>query len=261
MQTGNWFRTHEDLPTVRLILLHFCILLLVQGPLGEFTLTHSLGWGLLLNQVGVLLLPVALICWAAKMDGATLFPVTAVPMREWRWIFLITACVVILSDQALRLSEYLFPIPPQIQETLDRLLSAYDGWEVAKKLVLFCLLPAFAEEIYFRGFCQTSFSHRIGITPAILLTALLFALAHGNIWYLHLYFGLGYFLGWLYEKTGSLWPPIAAHFFNNTWTFTSHLMGWEITDTPALLQLVIAVASIGGLVWGLQRWQLKPIAR
>ena len=27
--------------------------------------------------------------------------------------------------------------------------------------------------------------------------------------------GLGVGLAWLYEKTGSIWPPVMAHFLNN----------------------------------------------
>lgn len=225
---GTWFKTHEDLPTARLILLYFCVLLTVQGPLGHLTLTYSLGWGLLLNQVGLMLLPVGLICGFWKMDVGTLFPLRAVPGKQWRWIILATMAIILASDLALALTDYLLPIPPHIQETLNQLLSARGTGEFLKKLILFCILPAIAEEVYFRGFCQTSLTHRIGIRPAIVLTALLFALAHGNVWYLHLYFGLGLFLGWLFEKTGSLWPPIIAHFLNNTWTYISHLMGWEV---------------------------------
>ena len=29
----------------------------------------------------------------------------------------------------------------------------------------------------------------------------------------------GVVLSWLYERTGSLWPPIAVHVFNNAFAF------------------------------------------
>lgn len=249
----TWFKTHEDLPTVRLVLLYFCALLVMQGPMGSFTLTYSLGWGLVLNQVGIMVLPVLLLCRFLRLDVGTLFPTYAVSRREWLWIVLTTSCAVVLSDYALSLTEFALPIPSHIQETLDQLLAVHGAGEFLKKLFLFCLLPSVAEEVYFRGFCQTSLAHRVGVTPAILLTALLFALAHGNAWYLHLYFGLGCFLGWIYEKSGSLWPAIAAHFINNTWTFITHLLGIDITHGNRFLSLLLIVLAMTGLAYGIRR--------
>jgi membrane protease YdiL (CAAX protease family) len=259
----TWFKTAEDLPTVRLVLLYFCALLVMQGPLGNFTLTYSLGWGLLLNQVGIMLLPAGLLCRWLKLDAGTLFPTYAIPRREWSWVVLTTICVVMLSDYTLSLTESLLPIPSHIQETLDQLLAVHGTGEFFKKLFLFCLLPSVAEEVYFRGFCQTSLSHRVGVLPAILLTALLFALAHGNMWYMHLYFGLGCFLGWIYEKSGSLWPAIVAHFINNTWTFITHMLGINTTGGNIIISLLLTAFSIAGLVWGIRRWgrQLETVAR
>lgn len=258
---SSWFKTHEDLPTVRLVLLYFCILLALQGPVGNFTLSYSLGWGLLLNQIGLMLLPVGILCWSLQFDIGTLFPLYTIPQRDWRWVVLASFCVIFLSDFALSATEYALPIPTGIQETLDQLLAVHSIGEFSKKLFLFCLLPAVAEEIYFRGFCQTTFEHRLGVTPAILFSALLFALAHGNLWYLHLYFGLGCFLGWIYAKSGSLWPTIAAHFLNNTWTFVTHMLGWDITAVPLVAQLIVGVASIAGLAWAARRWQFEAVAR
>lgn len=249
----TWFKTHEDLPTVRLVLLYFCALLVMQGPMGNFTLTHSLGWGLVLNQVGIMILPAGLLCWFFKLDTGTIFPLVAIPRREWLRVVMTTICVVVLSDYALSFTESLLPIPAHIQETLNQLLSVHGVGDFLKKLFLFCVLPSVAEEVYFRGFCQTSFAHRVGVTPAILLTALLFALAHGNTWYLHLYFGLGCFLGWIYEKSGSLWPAIVAHFINNTWTFITHTLGIDIIGENLIISLLLIALSISGLVWGMRR--------
>lgn len=249
---STWYKTHEDLPTVRLILFYFCILLALQGPVGHFTLHHSLLWGLLLNQIGLMLIPAGLLCWALRLDVGTLFPFHRVPRRSWRWVVLASCAAIVLSDFALSITEYLLPIPVGIQEILDQLLSVHSIGEFLKKLFLFCLLPAVAEEIYFRGFCQTTFEHRMGPVPAVLFSALLFALAHGNLWYLHLYFGLGCFLGWIYIRSGSLWPTIAAHFLNNTWTFITHMLGIDITTTPLAAQIVIIGAAATGLYWAVR---------
>jgi membrane protease YdiL (CAAX protease family) len=255
---STWYRTPEDLPTTRLVLLYFCILLALQGPIGHLTLNYSLSGGLLLNQIGLMLILPGILCGSLRFDVGTLFPFGATLRRNWYWILPASFCVIFLSDFALRATEYALPIPAGIQETLDQLLTVHSIGDFLKKLFLFCLLPAVAEEIYFRGFCQTTFEHRLGMTPAILFSALLFALAHGNIWYLHLYFGLGCFLGWIYAESGSLWTAITAHFLNNTWTFITHMLGWDITSVPPVAQVLLVFASASGLYWAIRHPKTHP---
>ena len=54
-----------------------------------------------------------------------------------------------------------------------------------------------------------------------MLSSTLFAVAHGNLSFFHLYFGLGCYLGLLRLKSGALWWPILAHVTNNAWTLVS----------------------------------------
>jgi membrane protease YdiL (CAAX protease family) len=85
------------------------------------------------------------------------------------------------------------------------------------------ILPPIAEEIMFRGFLFTSFRQKIRFRYAVILTSLLFGIAH-------LQFGSGAPLLWvaaldtftlscvlcsLREKSGSLWPGIYLHGLKN----------------------------------------------
>ena len=74
------------------------------------------------------------------------------------------------------------------------------------------------EEFLFRGVLQTYLKKRLGTVSAILLSALSFALFHysssqgiENISLIISLFILGGYLGFLYEKQGSLWAPIGLH--------------------------------------------------
>lgn len=74
------------------------------------------------------------------------------------------------------------------------------------------------EELLFRGFLQTFIRKHLGPKPAIFLTSLCFAFFHysadqglGNISIIGSLFGLALFLGFLYERQGSLLSPIALH--------------------------------------------------
>jgi membrane protease YdiL (CAAX protease family) len=79
------------------------------------------------------------------------------------------------------------------------------------------VLAPIAEEIFFRGFLFAGLRTRWSLWPSALLSGAIFGLVHaptGPTAAIPLA-GLGVGLAWLYNKTGSLWPCILAHFLNN----------------------------------------------
>jgi membrane protease YdiL (CAAX protease family) len=90
------------------------------------------------------------------------------------------------------------------------------GIAVAAVLAVVVLAPI-AEEIFFRGFFFAGLRSRWSLWPSALLSGAIFGLVHaptGPTAAIPLA-GLGVGLAWLYNKTGSLWPCILAHFLNN----------------------------------------------
>jgi membrane protease YdiL (CAAX protease family)/uncharacterized RDD family membrane protein YckC len=84
-------------------------------------------------------------------------------------------------------------------------------------VVLIAGLAPVAEETFFRGFFFAGLRRRLSLWPAALISGLVFGLIHaptGVTTVIPLSI-LGAALAWLYERTGSLWPPILAHAFNN----------------------------------------------
>lgn len=85
------------------------------------------------------------------------------------------------------------------------------------------ILVPLAEEIVFRGaILRTLLNHQaptMGRWTAISISALIFGLAHINPVQIPHAFLLGLFLGWLYERTGSIVPGVVAHVVNNTVCF------------------------------------------
>jgi membrane protease YdiL (CAAX protease family) len=73
-----------------------------------------------------------------------------------------------------------------------------------------------SEEIFFRGYFQSRVVARWGRWPGIWLTAACFALMHldlaQGLWAL----AVGVFLGWVTERTGSIWPAAFLHVVNNS---------------------------------------------
>jgi uncharacterized protein len=84
-----------------------------------------------------------------------------------------------------------------------------------------------SEEILFRGFALPRLNERFSFWQTNTLQAILFTAIHWpnwlwinsfQAWMLATSIGiflLGLFLGWLFRRTNSIWPPIAAHIANN----------------------------------------------
>ena len=71
------------------------------------------------------------------------------------------------------------------------------------------------EEIVFRGYLYPVMKKFSGPWVAGVCSALIFAAAHGSLVALLPLFVFGCVLVLIYEKTGSLWAPIAVHFCFN----------------------------------------------
>lgn len=83
--------------------------------------------------------------------------------------------------------------------------------EMILPLVLSGLVVPVGEEIFFRGFAYPALRNRVGVRPAILLTGLVFALLHFDLFGLFALTAAGIALTFLYERTGSLWSVVIAH--------------------------------------------------
>jgi len=105
-----------------------------------------------------------------------------------------------------------------MQESVKLLQTTEDPavlWLMALAAVLVAPL---CEELLFRGYLYPVAKKFTGPWLAACSSALFFAAAHGNLSALLPLFLFGLLLVWIYEKTGSLWAPIAVHFCFNSAT-------------------------------------------
>ncbi len=77
------------------------------------------------------------------------------------------------------------------------------------------LMPAFIEEFAIRGVVMQSL-RRYGDGFAIVASAAVFALMHGNMIQIPFAFIAGMAIGYIVIKTGTMWTGIAIHFLNNS---------------------------------------------
>jgi membrane protease YdiL (CAAX protease family) len=140
----------------------------------------------------------------------------------WPWVFLLAPASVLLMwliSGGLQLSGYVKWMESlgaeTTQDTVKLLRETKDP--LALGLMAFAAVVAapLCEEIVFRGYLYPVLKKFSGIGPAALSSSLFFAAAHGNLTALLPLLIFGALLVFLYEKTGSLWAPIAAHFCFN----------------------------------------------
>lgn len=93
------------------------------------------------------------------------------------------------------------PVPPA---------PAPPGWTPLLYAQVLALVPL-VEELLFRGALQGALRRHWPAWPSILVSATAFALAHQLPFKMIATFALGLALGWIAERSGSIWPAISAH--------------------------------------------------
>lgn len=148
-----------------------------------------------------------------------------------RWHILII-CLVLMTawDQLwMRLFSSLGNAWPVFMEAAKARLNA-DELSAKITFVFFLLIWApIGEEFFYRGYLQGNLRKKIPFMKALLIASFFFAIRHGlhllflypdipwmaSLMWVALAFGWGIVLGWLYEKSSSLYLPVAAHFLAN----------------------------------------------
>jgi sodium transport system permease protein len=245
----------RPLPYPRFVILTTILVGLLQVPAGALMFQVDLGIGVMVNEVAVILGLPLLLSYALRFDTKALFPFISPRLKKWAPGIIITLGAAIIIDYLTALNDLFIPPSERYQQMMDQIMTVSSGGEFAYKLFLLCLVPAFCEEIFFRGFCQNIFARYKGNVFAILLTGALFAILHGNPWHIHLYFLLGCFLSWIYMMTRTLWIPILCHFLNNAWVLTNHAADttppWEgssIALNAAIVICGISLFIVGAMV-------------
>jgi hypothetical protein len=87
--------------------------------------------------------------------------------------------------------------------------------QLVPMLLVSCLLPAFTEEVIFRGTIFKSLEHTNNKLASLAMCGLLFSIFHLNPAQTVHQFVLGAFLALLVFRSGSLWTSSLVHMFNN----------------------------------------------
>jgi hypothetical protein len=140
---------------------------------------------------------------------------------------------------------YTAVVQPDAEQTVARDLGADEGTfgMIAAGFMVVCVAPV-AEEFFFRGFFYRALRSRFSVIAAAAIDGALFGVIHFDfsgadaLLILPPLAVLGFMFCLVYERTGSLYPVIALHAFNNALAFGIQAEGWEVSAVLGSLMLL-----------------------
>jgi sodium transport system permease protein len=230
----------DAIPSPAVALTAFAIVLVIGFYAGLSMRGWSIPWMVVALQYGGFLLPtlgiVALFGFDWRRTLALHRPpvlavIAAAGLGATAWLFAGGAV------------SRLLPPPESLTRAMQRLIQLGDDplplWVV---WLVIAVTPAICEELLFRGLIFSGL-RRLGAWPAVLLSALLFGLAHASIYRLLPTMVLGLILGLVRWRSGSVVPGMVMHAVNNG------LIG-TLAQRPALAAWLGLNASTGAVPAG-----------
>ncbi len=142
-----------------------------------------------------------------------------------------------------------FPMPDEITKIVEELFSP-EGWgEFGIMVLVIAITPAICEETFFRGYVQGTME-RVKKSPVpFIVVGIIFGLFHQNPLGLIELSLIGIFLGYLFYRSDSIYPSMAAHFTNNFFVlciyfFSRESQFFEKIKTGEYITIYWAIAGL-----------------
>jgi membrane protease YdiL (CAAX protease family) len=184
----------------------------------------------ILNMAGGLLLPAAIYLWLCssetKSKGGFLKSINYLPILFSAILMVFAQPLIglmselnsylILPEGLSSIENWMKNAETQGEMITEAFLSTTTTGGLLVNIFMVAILPAFAEELLFRGALASLFKDWTkNIHLAVFLSAFIFAAIHLQFYGFLPRFLMGMALGYLFFWSGSLWLPIVAHFTNN----------------------------------------------
>lgn len=170
--------------------------------------------------------------------------------KAWNLVAVIgiMICVSISLNNIISMSPLM-----QMSEEYQNASDAFYGSSIWLEIVGSAVITPFLEELLHRGVVYGRLRRMMGLWPAVLVSALVFAVLHFNIVQFTYAFLLGIALAIFVEKTGKVYPAVIAHMVANgiavIRTETGFLMGTVDKSVFAwTVSVVLCVLGVTGLV-------------
>ncbi len=146
--------------------------------------------------------------------------------------------VIFLADAIMMPFSYLLDMDGDLFEGL---FTSFGG------IAAIVIMAPIEEEILFRGIVLKELLRKHSPKNAILISSVIFGIIHGNLFQLVFATVLGIILGYVYYKTGSIFPGMLIHFLNNATTcVVAHIypeIDWFLYLFPSTASYLIVLGS------------------
>ncbi len=129
--------------------------------------------------------------------------------------FSIVLAVIVAAIAMCFVMDIFGAIMPPMPSYLEKMMNAFNDGPLWMTLISTAIFAPFFEEWLCRGMILRGMLQRMKPVWAIVVSALFFALIHGNPWQAIPAFGFGMLFGYVYYKTGSLKLTMLMHCTNN----------------------------------------------
>lgn len=178
----------------------------------------------LLYQTGMYLLPPICFALIHRKKIPSFYKLNRkVEPRQLFWVFLFLITGIVASEYLFHLFDQMASFDDVREAELrnaaltDRMLSDLSFGGIAFNFVIFAIMPAIVEELYFRGLLQGTMTRLSGRHHnAIFITSFAFAFMHPSSTGFLAYFVMGLVLGYLFYYTGNMKLNMLLHFLNNS---------------------------------------------
>ena len=189
----------------------------------------------------------SLVMHFTKLRYASLFHLSTNKVSSTLAVLSIPIFIVILGSfwWLTEILNLVFLLFPEDKTSIQALLKLMDGGIVS--IVAICIIAPLIEEMLFRGIILRGFLSHYSAKKAIIVSSLLFALIHLNIYQIPGAFILGCFIGWIYYKSRSLWPCILAHAINNIGVYIFYVNYSELDESSAFFNFFTLLLSAIGI--------------
>lgn len=139
------------------------------------------------------------------------------------------------------------------------------GLHVGANLLVLAMVPAFCEELLFRGYVQRQAERGLGALGGVLFSGIIFGFYHLRFTQVLPLCLLGVYLAYLVWRTGSLWSAVAVHLANNAFSVLlaayaeyHPTLSWQDLEQLEVPWYLVVVGLLGA---GWVIWQLEQRAR
>ncbi len=156
---------------------------------------------------------------------------------------MVVAGTLALSIFGGALTQLIAPQAANVLSTASGSLRPSTAAQMVAVAVVFGPLTAFGEEVFFRGFVQGELARRWPVARALAVTSFIFAIMHLSTARAPTSFGVGLWLGFVTERSGSIRPGIWAHMANNLFAAAAALSTQQVEPPRGEMMCALLISA------------------